>query len=128
MVGAHSNVGGGYKNNDLHQIPRYWMQQKAMGAGLIFHKELKPVKNALGETIVDSYDEFLAGLHKQFTPRVFRSLKPHKPEQGGEVINEQIHETVWQYYIKNNSYRPHNIPGEEIAANVSTNETTDNIA
>lgn len=128
FVGAHSNVGGGYKDNYLHEIPCYWMQQKAIDAGLLFHHKLTPSNRALKEPIVDSYDAFMGGMHKKFTPRAFRSLKPHTPDQGGEVINEQIHESVWQYYEQNHNYRPQNIPSAEIAMNINMINRFDNIA
>jgi Uncharacterized alpha/beta hydrolase domain (DUF2235) len=36
LVGAHANVGGGYENDLLAQIPLNWLMNKAIARGLVF--------------------------------------------------------------------------------------------
>ncbi len=42
FCGMHSDVGGGYKEHDLSDIPLLWMKENAKKHGLIFYLELYP--------------------------------------------------------------------------------------
>ena len=60
FVGAHSNVGGGYKNpSDLYKVSLKWMEDKAAASGLgIADKQVLNGKEHLS-CINDSYGDFL---------------------------------------------------------------------
>lgn len=47
FVGAHSNVGGGYPDDSLAQIPLVWMMNEAMKCGLVFKKSPKADPDAI---------------------------------------------------------------------------------
>jgi hypothetical protein len=57
FIGAHSNIGGGYKNDPLRQLPLQWIQQKALDANLSFHHSIQLVGN---ECLSDPTDSYLA--------------------------------------------------------------------
>jgi hypothetical protein len=43
FIGAHANVGGGYKYDRLHHIPLRWLQDKASACGLAMN-ELRSIE------------------------------------------------------------------------------------
>jgi uncharacterized protein (DUF2235 family) len=58
FIGAHSDVGGGYRDGCLHTLPARWLQQRAQAAGLRFDPDI-----AVGEDYDvcqphSSYEEF----------------------------------------------------------------------
>jgi uncharacterized protein (DUF2235 family) len=99
FVGAHSDVGGGYKkNNELALISLAWMQQKAQSAGIRFTVSVRvPGETYLGKRH-DSYGRFLGGVYRLFSPRYYRPL--------GEGLNETIDPSVWQRMRDKASYTP----------------------
>ncbi len=62
FVGAHSNVGGGYADDRLSNIPLAWMCGKAECCGLRL-KTFSADSNDYKGEIHDSYAEFLGGLN-----------------------------------------------------------------
>ena len=50
FIGAHANVGGGYKNDPLHKIPLRWMQDKAMACGLVCINWKRSMERNTGRT------------------------------------------------------------------------------
>lgn len=131
FVGAHSNVGGGYANNTLAQIPLGWMLQEAADVGLVHHaprSRALPAAEALPAPN-DSYVAFSGIFGPSFLrqKRNFRVLAP-APElraKRGEVektpsladgeayepgfslfSNETVHPSVWQYAAAHANYAP----------------------
>ena len=113
FVGAHGNIGGGYKNNYLNEIPCNWIQKKAMDLGLVFHREVKASDRSIKEPIIDSYKHFANGFHKIFNDRYLRPITVGDGEHPGGIVRESIHESVWEY-AKQNIYRSKNIPAHLI--------------
>ena len=62
FVGAHCDVGGGYKDRRLSDLTLSWMQQKASALGLALDPVQVGAKNYLGDW-TDSYGKFLGGLY-----------------------------------------------------------------
>lgn len=121
FVGAHSNVGGGYKNDTLCQIPFNWMMRKAAACGLQFRNEITVSEHNLFKgTIRDSFSEFLYGIGGFISKipligpgRFYRPLLPkgEEVELDGEVgidvpINLSIDKSVFERYQFDAKYRP----------------------
>jgi hypothetical protein len=70
FVGAHANVGGGYNNDLLAQIPLRWIMEKASKHGLTFRNDVDIDGDALTAPITDSYKAFFGGTY-------FKVHKPH---------------------------------------------------
>ncbi len=87
--GAHADVGGGYKNGKLQQIPLRWMQKKAAACGLEFTREVAVEKDAHEALMHDSLGEFACGLYAML-PCVYPY---HRPLNLG--VNESIDDSVW---------------------------------
>jgi uncharacterized protein (DUF2235 family) len=114
FVGAHADVGGGYSNGLLAQVPLHWLMQKAQTHGLVFK----------GTVVIDG-DEAQADVHDSFAMMaggVYRALKffrPYyraigtKPAVTGDVttstINETLDASVFDRCRGNASYRPKNL-------------------
>ena len=65
FAGAHSNVGGGYRDDLLPQRPLDWIQRKAIKCDLNFRSTLElshTWEDDLHIPPVDSYSKFLAGI------------------------------------------------------------------
>lgn len=106
FVGAHANVGGGYRDNHLSRIPRYWIQEQANMLGLKYYRLLTPPDHAVLEPVVDSYTTFVSGLYKRLYDRSIRI------PQLGENTLEELHPSVYDYIEVNRNYRPRNIPSD----------------
>ncbi len=114
FVGAHADVGGGYANGVLAQIPLRWLMQKAQAHGLAFK-----------QTVVIDGDENRAGIHDSFTEmaggfyRVCRLFQPFfraigaAPEVIADTttttINETIDGSVFERWRQDPQYRPPNV-------------------
>ncbi len=120
--GAHSDVGGGYPEDDLRQRPLAWMQQKAMDRGLAFTDPIK-IRNDddLAKEPHKSYESFLKGFWKilTFGKRFVRAvqpepeLKPVKNTVGTDpvsgwvhTVNERIDLSVFRRCQLNPNYSP----------------------
>jgi|KBSSwiStaDraftv2_1062776.scaffolds.fasta_scaffold201436_1 uncharacterized protein (DUF2235 family) len=64
FIGAHANLGGGYRTDLLPQRPLAWLQKKAMACGLGFRSLVRVNDDDLDSLPRDSYSEFLAGFWK----------------------------------------------------------------
>ena len=114
FVGAHANVGGGYRNDPLAQIPLHWMQEKAKACGLVFRHEVALHGDECLADPVDSYAAFLAGFWRDFTfgRRFYRTIgggRINKGEGWVESVNETVDETVLRRYREVRNYRPPNL-------------------
>ncbi|HJW82399.1 MAG TPA: DUF2235 domain-containing protein, partial [Acidiferrobacterales bacterium] len=100
FVGAHSNVGGGYRNDPLPDLALAWLQQKAKAAGLGFKADVVVNDQVPLATINDSYSEFMYGLYKRFKAgkRHYRAF--------GRGVNETVDDSVWKRWDAKPDYRP----------------------
>ena len=96
FVGAHGDVGGGYRHDGaghapdpLPDITLAWLQHKAMAAGLACTERFLPPSDAARGVPRNAYAEFMGGLYKLFRP-------PYNRVIGGGV-NETVDESVWRH-------------------------------
>tara|TARA_R110002110_G_scaffold205066_7_gene417306 strand:- start:464149 stop:465231 length:1083 start_codon:yes stop_codon:yes gene_type:complete len=110
FVGAHSNVGGGYKTHALSNVPLKWIMDNASQCGLGLKPGAIPKvtrRNYTGR-LIDSYEDFLGGLYRITRDRYFRPI--------GATANgmEAVHEAVLERYKADAGYRPKNPVGTNI--------------
>ena len=82
--GAHADVGGGYKDGTLQQIPLRWIQEKAAACGLEFTSPVVADDDAYLGPMHDSFGAFAFGLYAKL-PWVHPYYRPR--ELG---VNEKI--------------------------------------
>ncbi len=114
FVGAHSNVGGGYENDLLAQIPLRWLMRKAITHGLLFNDEVVIDGGENKCPIRDSLAEMAHGIYEVLTfgKRFFRPIGAEPVDAGDAVattINETIDGTVFDRWRCDTSYRPQNL-------------------
>jgi uncharacterized protein (DUF2235 family) len=114
FVGAHADVGGGYDNGLLAQIPLKWLMQKAELHGLIF-KAGVTIDGDEGKAVVhDSFADMAGGIY-----RVLKLGRPHYRAIGAEpvvangtttaTINETLDDSVFDRWRNDERYRPRNL-------------------
>jgi Uncharacterized conserved protein len=88
FIGAHCNVGGGYRDDRLYLLPLAWLQQKAMDAGLAMQTTFRPSGDEWRTAPRNSFREFMGGLY---------ALVKRKPYNRtvGRSCNETIDPSVW---------------------------------
>ncbi|MBY5828655.1 DUF2235 domain-containing protein [Rhizobium leguminosarum] len=113
FCGAHANVGGGYINDRLAQIPLSWLVGKATMAGLAFRYPVIVDKDSAFDPVADSYSEMAYGLYKVVTlgRRHYRTigLPPFPvsdPPGMVSTVNETIDSSVFDRWRAQESYRP----------------------
>lgn len=89
FIGAHCNVGGGYRNDPLHVLPLAWLQQKAAAAGLAMREAVRTQGDEWRAAPRDSFGEFMWGLYGRVKRRRF-----HRPI--GAAVKEAIDASVWK--------------------------------
>lgn len=114
FVGAHANVGGGYENDLLAQIPLDWLMNKAIKHGLMFKEKAAIEGDPTTCSIRNSYAEMAHGIYEALT-----LWKPYYRPIGAETIdaidavintiNETIDVSVFDRWRKDESYRPPNL-------------------
>lgn len=126
--GAHANIGGGYPDDLLHELPLIWLARKAASCGLEFMNDrhiaaadgtvpasiaMAPASFDLDGTehlspVNDSYSEFLRGVYKFFRSlrggRVYRRILV--PADG---IAQKIDEAAFEKWRVDPNYRPPNL-------------------
>jgi uncharacterized protein (DUF2235 family) len=114
FVGAHANVGGGYENDLLAQIPLSWLMNKAVGHGLVFRdtvvidgdENICPIHDSLAEMAHGIYEVLTFGKH------YYRPIGVEPSDVGDAVtttINETIDGTVFDRWRIDPTYRPNNL-------------------
>ena len=113
FVGAHSNVGGGYKSNPLAQAPLKWLLEGACRAGLMCDQVAEIVPSPVGRLGPrDSFAEFASPFWTTIlrAKRTYRTIDPvpevradrrHSENQPGFMlchINEHVDETVVRFW------------------------------
>jgi uncharacterized protein (DUF2235 family) len=114
FVGAHANVGGGYENDLLAQIPLAWLMNKAIAHGLEFKDSVVvdgdentcPIHDSLAEMAHGIYEILTLGKH------YYRPIGAEPVDTGDAVIttiNETIDATVFDRWRSDETYRPKNL-------------------
>lgn len=137
FAGGHSDVGGGYAECGLSDIPLVWMAEKAEGCGLVLDWKCLPDPKALDPRAPRHETRWGLSRRDRWTP-TFRRVcgkdvdvapweKLYRPvdDNGDEVavIGEAIHDTVWRRFEgksgliddpkqppREEDYRPRNVP------------------
>jgi uncharacterized protein (DUF2235 family) len=114
FVGAHANVGGGYANDLLAQIPLQWLMQKAQLHGLVCKDTVNIDGDESQAPVHDSFGEMLGGFYKfcKMGRPYYRSIGAPPLLVGDATtttINETIDSTVFDRWRNNAAYRPENL-------------------
>jgi len=114
FIGAHANIGGGYIDDRLAQIPLAWLVEKAEAGGLAFRYPILVDPDSHRDPVADSYAEFAHGLYKLATlgRKHYRVIGgPTVSVQNGSVktVNETIDGTVFERWRADSTYRPYNL-------------------
>lgn len=112
FIGAHANVGGGYGDDPLSDLPFAWMMEKARTAGLGL-RPFEPAQNAHRAPYADSFKRFLGGIYasvsrifKRGDGRHHRAFRGPPQEDKSIAVNVTVHESVWRRFKEDESYRP----------------------
>lgn len=113
FCGAHANVGGGYADDRLAQLPLHWLVEKAIAAGLDFRFPVQLDATYHRDPVADSYSEMMGGFYKVATlgKRHYRTIGApsfNVPQPSGTVstVNETIDASVFERWRDDNEYRP----------------------
>jgi uncharacterized protein (DUF2235 family) len=87
FLGAHCDVGGGYKDRRLSDLALRWMQDNAAAAGLGLNSVGVAADNYRG-ALTDSYAEFLKGVYAKKNPRHYRAIGT--THFGNETVDESV--------------------------------------
>jgi uncharacterized protein (DUF2235 family) len=116
FAGAHANVGGGYIDDRLAQLPLAWLVDQAAASGLTFRYPVRVDPDAHRDPIVDSYAEFAGGLYKiaTFGRRHFRVIGASRfevatPSGYVDTVDETIDGSVFDRWRADSAYRPRNL-------------------
>jgi uncharacterized protein (DUF2235 family) len=114
FVGSHSNVGGGYENDLLAQIPLEWLMNKAIAHGLEFKDSVVIDGNENTCPINDSLAEMAHGIYEILTlgKHYYRPIGAEPVDTADAVtttINETIDATVFDRWRSDATYRPKNL-------------------
>ncbi len=114
FVGAHANVGGGYEDDLLAQIPLEWLMTKAVSHGLQFNDSVVIDGNENTSPIRDSLAEMAHGIYEALTlgKHYYRPIGAEPLDTGDAVtstINETIDATVFDRWRSDETYRPRNL-------------------
>jgi uncharacterized protein (DUF2235 family) len=114
FIGAHANVGGGYRDDRLPQVPLAWLVGKAQAQGLAFRYPVPIERDGHLDPVRDSYAEFLAGTWRVATlgNRFYRAIaRPTRDVVKGlvDTVNETIDASVFDRWQRDATYRPPNL-------------------
>lgn len=113
FIGAHANVGGGYKNDPLSRLPLAWMKAKAEGLGLAFSGPVVLTGTEHLTAPTDSYAQFLHGAYRviKLGQRYYRPIGMERRKVKGGwsyPVNEVIDASVLRRF-QATEYRPQNL-------------------
>lgn len=110
IPGTHANVGGGYGDDPLADLPLAWIQKKALAAGLDL-APCTPPDQALTTAPRDSFAEFMGGTYqwfaRRFKPNNGRHIRKYDTDpDGNPAINVTVDPSVWERWHRDPAYRP----------------------
>ncbi|HET7832454.1 MAG TPA: DUF2235 domain-containing protein [Gallionella sp.] len=120
FIGAHSDVGGGYGDDNLPDISLNWMMQKASALGLAFTHTIEPRPGAWLAPVHDSFkafaghilniwDELKPGDQRNYREigKLPREIKTAEGTDGSLCsIHETLDDTVLRRWAEDPTYRP----------------------
>jgi uncharacterized protein (DUF2235 family) len=114
FVGAHADVGGGYEDGILAQIPLDWLMAKAGAHGLTFKDKVVLDGTESTGTNHDSFAEMAGGLYKliELGKPYYRLIGAPPVAEANTItttINETIDASVFDRWRRDASYRPRNL-------------------
>ena len=105
FVGSHTDIGGGYKEQEISDIPLQWLVAKAIKRGLLIYPQNNVAihPNVNGKTH-DSRKEFPMNLYT-------KKVRKWDREKHGELL---VHESVLEreFDVDGNPYKPWVLEGE----------------
>lgn len=124
FIGAHADVGGGYEDGILAQIPLNWLMAKAAAHGLTFKDSVVLDGTESEGSIHDSFAEMAGGLYKliKLGKPYLRPIGAPPMNDVGKVtttINETIDVSVFDRWRKDENYRPKNLSSWAQAHNIA---------
>jgi hypothetical protein len=114
FTGAHCDVGGGYRNPGLSEIPLLWMAEKARNCGLAFKPDHLVVRNTVLDAKARRAGEHVtpdsgAELHDSRT-RFYRLLPAYDRrlagDDGADVDGGALASSAKRRYDDDDGYRP----------------------
>lgn len=132
FVGAHADVGGGYPNGLLAQIPLQWLMQKASLHGLVFKGTIDVDGDECGADVHNSFAEMAHGIYRvcKFGRPFYRAIGASPAVVGNKTtstINETIDATVFDRWRANQGYRPQNLAAWAAAHHVDIASQHDSV-
>jgi uncharacterized protein (DUF2235 family) len=126
FIGAHSNIGGGYPDNELAQRPLEWLLEGARKIGLqseefvyVAPTPIPQPRDSFAEFAKPFWTEIIRGkrYYRPIDPdREIRATIPKKQNKNRDVpgfslqsINEQVDQTVFDGFNATDKYRPPNL-------------------
>lgn len=113
FVGAHANVGGGYFDDPLAQLPFKWVETKSTRLGITFTRQYPIAADAASSRFRNSFSEFLHGWYQvlKFWIPYHRKIDTPPKDEGPGVsnINETIDASVFERWRSDDSYRPRSL-------------------
>jgi uncharacterized protein (DUF2235 family) len=116
FIGAHCNVGGGYREDALAQLPLAWLLGKAAATGLRLRRKVDPPPNANLDPVHDSYAAFLLGLwrvltlgRRHYRPIARAPVRTRTKAGWSSTLNETIDASVFERWRAVPAYRPKNL-------------------
>lgn len=114
FAGAHANVGGGYEDDLLAEVPLIWIMNKAEEHGLVLKHTAVLDGNVYAFAIRDSYAEMAHGVYEVLTlgQKHFRPIGAAAVDSKDAVtttINETIDGSVFERWRADSKYRPRNV-------------------
>lgn len=114
FVGAHANVGGGYEDDLLAEVPLIWLMNKAIKHGLHVKHAAVLDGNVYACAVRDSYAEMAHGAYEAITfwHKYYRTIggaPVDSTEAVTSTINETIDASVFERWRVNKDYRPQNL-------------------
>lgn len=110
FIGAHANVGGGYEQDALCELPLAWMLRKAADAGL--RLKLPPLaEDAWMGRPAASYEDFMGGAYAAWR-RAWRGGDGRhyrlfdRDDRGNRALGVTVDPSVWRRWREDAGYRP----------------------
>lgn len=116
FIGAHANVGGGYRVagggfDPLASLAYAWLCSQAVAAGLSLHTH-QPPPSAHRALLRDSYSEFMKGLYRRYHALLDRDGDGRhcrlydQDAQGNRAVGVTVDPSVWRRWREEDAYRP----------------------